>query len=801
MKKLLLSLSVTAALAGCGGSDTLEDIKKESAVVVPKSTVKFDPSNGVVSVPNDLLFSGTTDGTLNLPDEADDYVNPQFVLGALDGWSTQMPYKVDFAFPTGVSLDETSAQTPGAVRIFEVVMGANPTSQTCAQVPAGIACEYVGELAFGTDFITKASGNAVAVVPLKPFKAGTSYITVLTTALQDSEGRAIAPSSTYGLVKQEAPLVTDSQKQLQGVINSYENVITAGSDLNKTDIIYSAAMTTQSAGVVLGTIKKLLAASLQQPNLPTPKVTIPDQPTITVANVLAMGGMQNVPAIFNSVVYQKGSIVLPMYLKTPEGKELSALNNIYWQANCDSAVTVLGYKAKVGALPDSAVSENDGLCMALSGGKLRDLGLDSKRHLTKYNSIPKVQSYANTPVQITKPSDDLTVINMVRAQLNLPALAMPEGGWPVVILQHGITSKKEDMLGLTAALTLQGFATVAIDHPAHGERGVDVDGDGTDEFNATTGSVLAYMNLGSLLVARDNLRQSSADLLALRLGLNFSGDTSLNTQDVSYVGHSLGSIVAPAFLAATNAPVAPQVDPLFKVNTVALSSGGGGIASFLVASDTFGPFVQGSVLLKAGTAESQAFGAYLQGDALASCGALAANQTAYVSCAYGSFMQGLSAAGETQQLANIQGVIAQFTYAAQTALDSGDPTNYAAAVKALGTPVYTSVIVGNNEGNKPDTVIPPTVASNPISGTLPLSNLMGLEVASQTVQSAEPASYVVKFSQGHHGTLLTPAPNPSAGATAAGSAAANTEMQSEVASFLVSKGRMLLIKDQNVIAE
>ena len=34
--------------------------------------------------------------------------------------------------------------------------------------------------------------------------------------------------------------------------------------------------------------------------------------------------------------------------------------------------------------------------------------------------------------------------------LGLPAtLVEPEGGWPVVILQHGITSKKEDMLALT----------------------------------------------------------------------------------------------------------------------------------------------------------------------------------------------------------------------------------------------------------------------------------------------------------------------------------------------------------------
>ncbi len=144
---------------------------------------------------------------------------------------------------------------------------------------------------------------------------------------------------------------------------------------------------------------------------------------------------------------------------------------------------------------------------------LRDLGLDSTRHLTKYNSIPKVQSVANVPVQVTKPI--LPIINGVRASLQLAPIAMPESGWPVVIMQHGITTNKETMLTLTAQLSIQGFATIAIDHPRHGERGIDVDADGNDDFNATTGSVLSYMNLSSLLVARDSLRQSSGRFIRL----------------------------------------------------------------------------------------------------------------------------------------------------------------------------------------------------------------------------------------------------------------------------------------------
>lgn len=809
MKKMLLSLSVTAALAGCGGGETLKDVKNDTAPVIPTATVSFDPANGVISVPNDLLMSGTQDGTLNIPGELDDdnvsiprtaYANPQLALGALDGWSSQVPYKIDLTFPPSVSLDEASAGAPGTVRIFEVIMGASLTDEECSVVAAGTACKLVGELTFGVDFVTQASGNAVAIVPLKPFKAGSSYVNVLTTGLKDSLGRSIEPSSTYGLVKQEAPLITAAQLGLQGAVNSYENVVVSSGNITKDDIIFSGAMTIQSAGPVLGTIKQLLAVSLQQPSMATPAVQVPEQPMVNVQQVFASQGVEVSPA-FSGVQYQKGSIMLPMYLGTPTGTEISDLNDTYWQGMCDNAVAILGYKAVAGdAFPAEPISENDGLCFALSSGQLRDLGLDSTRHLTKYNTIPKVQSMANVPVQLTKPI--LPIINGVRAQLQLPAIEMPENGWPVVIMQHGITTQKESMLALTAQLSIQGFATVAIDHPRHGERGIDVDGDGSDDFNATTGSVLSYMDLSSLLVARDSLRQSAADLLGLRLGLNFINDTTINSKDVTYIGHSLGSIVAPAFIAQANSPMAPTVAPLFNVNTVALASGGGGIASFLLESAAFGPFIQGSVLSQAGTTEADELNVYLQGAALSNCGSLVPDMEAYLTCGYNEYVASLTTAGETTKLTNIQGVFTQFAFAAQTALDSGDPTNYAATVKALGTPVYTNVVVGDGVDNKPDQVIPPMAANNPISGTIPLANLMGLETVSTSQALSEtPSSYLVKFTKGHHGSILTPAQDAAQASTVEGSAAANAEMQLQVATYLAARGRMLLVSNPEVVTD
>ncbi|RRS08041.1 lipase [Pseudoalteromonas sp. J010] len=805
MKKMLLSLAVSAALAGCGGGETLEDVKNDTAPVSPTISVKFDPSGGVISVPNDILLSGTQDGTLNLPGEMlgkvdgdgnpvvtrAHYADPGIVLGAQDGWSTQMPFAIDMTTPNGLKVDAQSVQTPGSIRIFEVKMG-GPLAQDpkCSALPSGIACEVVAELEFGPqgDFVTMANsaGNGVVIVPVKPFKPQTTYITVLTTGLKDSSGQSVDASSTYSLLRQGSPLVTDTQKSLQAVIQSYEKAVT-DAGVTSTEIIYTAAMTTQSVGAGLAATKALLAQSLAK-NAP-PVVAVPAQAPMTVADALEGKVPAAVLPAFEQIKLMRGVIQLPQYLAKPQTGDIEALADTYWQALCDSPVTLGGYVAQGGQLPPVAQGD-DQICASFpvpeGVPQFRSIGVDKQRFITRYNPIPKQQWLANVPVQITSPSGEA-----------------PNGGWPVVILQHGITSKKEDMLGLTLSLTQAGFATVAIDHPMHGERGIDIDGDGNDEFNASTGSVLSYMNLTSLLVARDNLKQSAADLMGLRVGLNFinvasGGQVNFNTQQVSYLGHSLGSIVGPSFLAQTNAPLDVNVDHLFKVDTAVLASGGSGIANFLIESKSFGPFVQGSVLSSAGNLASQAFNGYLQEGAAADCGAFAAVPSEFMSCAYATFRGGLEAAEDTATLALIDATVTQFGFAAQTVLDSADPLNYASSVKALQTPVYMSVVTGGVNGNAADLVIPPTTERSFLSGSLPLASFMGLSSVNET--QVTPGSYVVKFSQGHHSSILTTGFAEKAGGTAAGHAAASVEMQTQVASFLKSKGSALQVSNPDVVA-
>ena len=133
--------------------------------------------------------------------------------------------------------------------------------------------------------------------------------------------------------------------------------------------------------------------------------------------------------------------------------------------------------------------------------------------------MPEVQDTETVNAFVTIP--DLATANAVRGQQGLPALEEPASGWPVVIFQHGITSDKSSAAAIAGTLAVAGYATVAIDHPLHGERGFDVNGDGELDITATgPANATTYMNLSSLLTTRDNLRQSITDLVSLRVSLN-----------------------------------------------------------------------------------------------------------------------------------------------------------------------------------------------------------------------------------------------------------------------------------------
>lgn len=795
MKKLLLSFAVASALGltGCGGGESLDDIKDDTEtggqVQVPLSRVVFDPSAGTLSVPNDLLLQGTNDGTLYMPGEkspvtgaalaAPNYADPSTALGALDGWSTQNPFSISLSFASGVSLDAATASMPGSVMLVEAVMGDPMSSDPdCRAVPRGVACKPVKKLTFGVDYISKASGNSVAVIPLKPLKSNTTYILVLTDQLKDSDGRSIAGSVTYELVRQDIatkPLGSAAQLALQGVINSFENVVSTQS-INKDSIIYTAAITTQSVQPVFATIKGLMGQTVGTAASPVLSLT---NTGLTVAQ--ASPQLAAASPLFQMARLYTGTVNLPYYLGTPTEANPTAPLNVRWSARCDSGAIIgmMSDAQKTDAaakITDPAQAANDAFCDVASKGQLRDFGLDTFRHLTKFNVIPKVNSVQNVPVQVTVPDETLV------ASLGV---TKPAAGWPVVILQHGITSRKEDMLAITGALSARGFATVAIDHPLHGARGFAGSG-GAADINATTHSATDYMNLSNLLVTRDNLRQSIADILGLRLGMNFNNQPGLlNTQDVQFLGISLGSISGVSAVAMANSSTGnAQLDALYKMRSAALSVPGGAIANFLLESATFSPTIKASVLLGAGGTTAQNYVNFAE--AQGGCGAAAV--APYAAC-FTPFVQYLTSTGNTAAVAALNAAFTQFAFAAQTVTDSGDPNNFASTFVATATPAYINEVVGNGADSLSDQVIP-NKAEMPLAGTEPLARLLGA-TAVNNVAGTYPVTgtSLSRFIAGEHGSLLRPTVP-----------AVTTEMQTQTVSFLLSRGAGLSVANGAVMA-
>lgn len=783
MNKLTLSVAVAVALGltGCGG-ESLDDIKQDTGnnTVKPSSRVVFDPGAATprLSVPNDLLFQGTTDGTLTTDSGTEpNYTNPQVALGALDGWSTQSPYSIAIDMAPGATLEPSSVQQPGAVRIFEVVMqGATSAVEECRTANQGFACQVVSELAFGQDFVTAVSGNSVAVVPLKPLKPATTYMTVLTSLIEDSNGNTVAPSTSYELVKQDdetLPLNTPSQLSLQRLINSFEDVIEA-EGVNRDTIIYTAAMTTQSIANVLTTVKSLMAAS-GSPYRPS---------ALTVENDGALSGISGRPGvsgntIFDNVIQYSGSFNLPYYLGAQTAGATTAPLSTRWTAACDSGAIIA--QAPAGTIPATPQSPNDGVCMALTATQavqLRDLGLDSRRHLTKFNPIPKINSYESVDVIMTAP--------------NAPA---PAAGWPVVIMSHGITSCKENMLAVTAALSQQGFATVAIDQPLHGSRGyTGINASGTS-CGVANGNATVYMNLSNLLVTRDNLRQSIADTLALRLALNSIEGISLNMANVQLLGMSLGSITGSSAVAVANTSSGvTAIDAAYNMKSAALSVPGGAVANFLLESANFGALIRASVILGAETLQP-GFVAYLQAES--PCMAMAANQANFTGCAAQYVDAYLASLAESEStaatLAAIRATISQFAFAAQTITDAGDPNNYAQLLVASETPVYISEVIGSGINSATsDRVIPNQTVGMPLGGTEPLAKLLGATAINAVAGPQQLAGNVIaRFTAGTHSSLLDPE---------AGSAAATVEMQTHVASFLATQGAGISVGNPAVLA-
>ncbi len=124
-------------------------------------------------------------------------------------------------------------------------------------------------------------------------------------------------------------------------------------------------------------------------------------------------------------------------------------------------------------------------------------------------------------------------------------LVVPSAGpgpYPVVVFQHGITSNKNAALPVANSLAKAGYATLAIDAIYHGDRTPEGESSGSGFFTL------------NLLQSRANVYQAAVDLWetvdVISSGIDLDGDAAadLDSSQIEFVAHSLGSIIGSAFL-------------------------------------------------------------------------------------------------------------------------------------------------------------------------------------------------------------------------------------------------------------
>jgi hypothetical protein len=213
---------------------------------------------------------------------------------------------------------------------------------------------------------------------------------------------------------------------------------------------------------------------------------------------------------------------------------------------------------------------------------------------------------SGTPIVIDTPQIPFTVV--------IPKGTPPPGGWPVVIQQHGLGGQRDTVVGFGEADAARGFASIGIDAVAHGYRYFDCkpnascSQDTANNFGGTAvpdgfvdGTALGFsvsfltVQLGffqafhNFLGIRDNFRQTYVDLMSLvRLlhGHSIDGGlgTTLDDDEIFYMGHSLGGLMGSGF-----APIEPDL------KAVLLNATGGGLTNELFLNSSIGAGAQSLV--------------------------------------------------------------------------------------------------------------------------------------------------------------------------------------------------------------
>ncbi len=714
----ILSVAVLASaailFAGCDAKSPASSSDNAVPPLETAATPLFNPlsqDSSKLPFPTDLVFASSENG--NIAVSYDPGASNASVLKALNtssGFSTTAMLTIPFSVP----IDGSTENLTKGIRIFQVkgsgrsgnfilasvagqlqAVATNPgTPAPVASAAASLAALYAqnkpsgiaNELTYGIDFVASASGNTVAILPLKPLESATSYIIVVTKSLKTVTGESVSSPAQYIDARNDVLGI----KALNSKVEVQETLVKAYSAANPfaPTVLKAAASGDPSLAqpVPLTASNIALSYSVTTQNIEAPIKQAQSQitaPSIQLAPVDALTAIgQAISAASTSGNTQlitkltKAKLGLACLLSDPT--DCLGQNPASWTPSPLADV----YIGKVAGMV-SFLDPNDPANSTWQGTNRTNPNDHSLNAINLYKADP--QGTVDVPVIVTVPS----------------AASGCAAPYPVTIYQHGITSNRVTLLALARSLAGACQVGVAIDLPEHGLY-VNPDselsglaiavsniinqatsgGYAADERLVTRGAAAggacmqgakvtaadgrevcasgdSYINLFNLANARDVLRQSVIDLDSLYLALQnsstlvstMSGSVQIDTANINFVGMSLGAIVGETF-AATLSNISGNLQH------IVFNVGGGGIAKLLDGSASFEPVIT----------------------------------------------QGLAAKGVTKPSASYT----SFLIAAQTLVDSADPINYTDQLASIKTKILFQEVVGDGS-TQPDLVVPNNV--------------------------------------------------------------------------------------------
>ena len=760
--RLLLSSLVASLLVlhGCGGGS---DTEKAPAPSGPDAYIvgtypRFDPIISDVPFNTDLIFAAaaTSDGTANLGAATDPV---RATMNQMDGFSTSAFF--DILVSGGVN--PASALASKTVFLIELDTGGKD-----ALNPANIV-GVVGPANYDVTVVSQDGGsnNVIRIRPTKPLKSKAKYLVFITDDVKDASGASLTRSWSYNALRDPNYETLAALIPVRTAITGWETL--AGGFL--------AAVSGGQLTAATAKEKLVLTYTFTTSDPMTPLIAMAS-PRAAVASAQIAAGASPAAAVANAVTLDSAGL-----LSTPKKRDLgiSGATGIDFNTFSSQLAVNVGklytgyiklpyYQTAAAGLPFGEYLKRNwkpDLTLAGALGVTVPTDVDGSYNVTYRYPFAAKTGDESVPLQVTLPQNNWVPGYAGAANCGQIYAAT---GYPTVIYVHGITSDRASVLALGHTLASKCIATVAIDLPVHGvpansafvnvlnveksksipfttlyganaphERHFNVAGSGGapapmnfDNPGPTDGSGAQFINLAYLTNTRDNNRQAVMDLLNLNASLGGvntellkSVTVGLDVNRVYLVGVSLGGILGSVFttvnqLAIANDAKAGLTSNLNPVRGIVTSAAATQVAQILVNSATFAPVING----------------------------------------------GLAASGVNVGTSNYE----RFLYAAQNAMDAGDPVSYMQTLATLGVPTLVQQING-------DAVIPNSAASAPLTGTQAMASL--LNTTQLSPGSVQLGRGYVKLTAGGHSSLLRPE---------GGAPQVTAELQTQVVTFVLNNG-------------